>query len=221
MKDDQDEKKQQKMASTSDSSSLGSGHVIDLVNMETTGFQKRLWDRVLEEESRKLRAQAPANLRGAMLLPVPTAASRGVAQQQQLALAEECLQRLTTQYNQRGWSRRVSIIRDIFESVQPFTVAVNTVVQASDAAAISWGCLTLVFTVSPTSPPFTSPQANAGLSDKSRPYCVSRASGTICSRSSRTLPRRCQGCMPTPTFTTHRAYIQPSGLCTAASMAYA
>lgn len=57
------------------------------------------------------------------------------------------LQKLTVLYTTKGHTNRISRVREIFTSIQPFVVAVNTLVQGEMVAALVWGSLSLIFLV--------------------------------------------------------------------------
>lgn len=61
---------------------------------------------------------------------------------------ETFLQTLTASYNENGFAQKMPRVREIFSSMEPFVITINTMVQSNIIASLVWGSLTLVFQVS-------------------------------------------------------------------------
>jgi hypothetical protein len=61
---------------------------------------------------------------------------------------DKFLQDLTTMYTSNGYAKRMPRVRQIFEGLRPFVVAINTLVQTEKVSAVVWGSVCLIFEVS-------------------------------------------------------------------------
>ncbi|KAH7322588.1 pfs domain-containing protein [Stachybotrys elegans] len=113
----------------------------DLLQDEGEDYQKDQWQQVIAEK------------RNALLQTKSRVLPKFSDVDGVMAMVDEAgglspnmfLQTLKQQYTIHGHSGRISRIHNLFTSIQPFIVAVNTIVQNDTAASIVWGCLSLVF----------------------------------------------------------------------------
>jgi len=99
---------------------------------EGANYQQDLWQSVLQRKLYKS-SRYPNQL-----MTIPAGSN---------FTAEAFLQNLTTAYNQNGFAQKVPRIREIFQNIDPFISAINTMVQANSVASLVWGSVTLVFQV--------------------------------------------------------------------------
>ncbi|KAM0267364.1 hypothetical protein ACHAPA_005906 [Fusarium lateritium] len=113
----------------------------DLIDDEGEDYQNDAWKLVLSEKSQTLQ-----NV-GARLAPkiVPEQGSFLLVDHIGETSPQKFLQGLTVLYTESGHVGRMSRLREIFSSLHPFVVAVNTLVQNDMAASLVWGSISLVF----------------------------------------------------------------------------
>lgn len=107
----------------------------DFTVNEGADYQQRLWQDVLEAKTESVDEAKKLVNRKDMVTDITT--------------PETYLQSLTAAYNENGFAQRMPRIREIFESIEPFTHAISTMAQSDRACSLLWGSLMLVFQVSP------------------------------------------------------------------------
>ncbi|KAI0406996.1 hypothetical protein F4802DRAFT_555256 [Xylaria palmicola] len=112
--------------------------ILDFSKNEGADYQRELWRQTFDEaresfEARQKRAGRPS---------YPLQDGPDFRDE---ASAEPWLQRLTVQYNERGWQLKMATVRDVFETIQPFTSAITTLAQSHRVAQVVWGGIMLVF----------------------------------------------------------------------------
>jgi len=107
----------------------------DFIINEGADYQQCLWQDVLEEKTESVAEAQKLVNRKDMVTDITT--------------PETYLQSLTAAYNENGFATRMPRIREIFETVEPFTQAISTMAQSDRVCSLLWGSLMLVFQVSP------------------------------------------------------------------------
>lgn len=130
-----------KKPDAADTSTSEEDIILDLSKNEGADYQRELWRQALDEgrksfEARQKRVDRPGD------------SVRNASDSGDNASGEAWLQRLTVQYNERGWRLKMATVRDVFQTIRPFTSAVTTLAQSNDVAQVVWGSLMLVFEVS-------------------------------------------------------------------------
>ncbi|KAI0101705.1 hypothetical protein GGR51DRAFT_563166 [Nemania sp. FL0031] len=112
--------------------------IIDFLKNEGADYQRELWRQILDEERESFEARQKRTSR-------PSNPSQDASGPGDETSPEAWLQQLTVQYNERGWQPKMATVRDVFETIQPFTSAITSLTQSNGAAQIVWGSLMLVF----------------------------------------------------------------------------
>jgi hypothetical protein len=124
---------------------------LNILEDEGEDYQRDLWRQVIAEKSELLaRARNRLAARQSNAGEEQKTKVNGQAVQAELddTYPDKFLQDLTTMYTSNGYAKRMPRVRQIFEGLRPFVVAVNTLVQTETVSALVWGSVCLVFEVS-------------------------------------------------------------------------